>query len=944
MFDEFKNMEMCFAREVLTENEWEEIIAKAAVSDSFFVRYGAAVAISRYGNEKQLGLLTELLNREEKEPIYGQKANLKNTDADAGDNMVGNIGFPAHTSEKEKQAWQRRGKIKQAVCLAAAEICKRHGPLAEGERLLDLLHIYILKQSEDYGVRAAAARALRAAGDEKSLDVLYKAQNDPEWCTKTEAKKSIRAIKERKEKKFGNFGDFVYNKNVNKTPFYIDDVNNLRNKVLNAEDEFIKNLWNGIKNRARGFNGAYPWFEPFTALITGEKSDFERACEGIRSYVKSLENLRYNPGVHFHSWCFALPHARWTLYLQWLYALGAFSESEAKELMQKLVAHQFMYYYSCYRVKPCPETVDNQTLSLAISNALIGYIAGNPPFDSRIARHMFCESIERIELILKKMGEESYSGEGSTYMNHVIASCIPLGTELLERIYKKEYFSKCRSVSEMMAKEVMPDGLALPWDHYGYILPTLQCLSYNSRRISAKKYTDMLKEYTDYSFSVVTGWGFDDLVWTLIWYNENGGNDGKKVFESWYTEKIAACVVSEDMQLAAVQMLDDGKSEHIARFHCNPNALILSAYGSPLLTEGVPENECDRFKFKDTEKTFGFMSIEAQTVNDGYGCAGAHSVILVDNYEAMRPADESAQLGQAEFGGNSIYADVTPIYRQNFADARLAARKTTLMYNRFWLTEDKVRFENEHDFSMRLITRPQAEKIGDWICVTTPEYVRLYITELDGGGETSMENVDGYPNTLEKKSVITDNKKYGRTAHWHHLMIPYDCKREIEDITNDWTSIADPGKEYDVNEVLSKIGSGIKVPIKAPVYFFKEASCSGRWWYYKKIKTPMRNFLLRLPRNLHNAGIWINNVKYDTRDTGLMPMYVHVKNAETAETEILIRTDIGTAQYKDKYSGGGFFGKAAVYEFTDVPCPEIIRNGKKLILKDGNNTYTIAEE
>ena len=141
MFDEFKNMEMCFAREVLTENEWEEIIAKAAVSDSFFVRYGAAVAISRYGNEKQLGLLTELLNREEKEPIYGQKANLKNTDADAGDNMVGNIGFPAHTSEKEKQAWQRRGKIKQAVCLAAAEICKRHGPLAEGERLLDLLHI-----------------------------------------------------------------------------------------------------------------------------------------------------------------------------------------------------------------------------------------------------------------------------------------------------------------------------------------------------------------------------------------------------------------------------------------------------------------------------------------------------------------------------------------------------------------------------------------------------------------------------------------------------------------------------------------------------------------------------------------------------------------------------------------------------------------------------------
>lgn len=944
MFKEFRDMEICFVKEMLTDAEWKAVIGRAVSSDSFFVRYSAAAAIGRYGNETHLGFIMDLLNYEETEPIYGQPANLKNTDADAGDNMVGDIEFPAGVTEHEKQAWQRRGKIKQAACLAAAEIYKRQKPQMNDKRLIELLHKYALDQSEDYSVRAAAAKTLRAIGLNESLEVLRAAENDPEWCTKTEAKKSIRAIEENIEEKPQKFRDFVYNKRVNESPIYIDDVKQLRNKILNTDNEFIKRLWTGIKNRARNSDGHYPWFEPFTALITGEKDDCERACAGIRSYVKSLENLRYNPGVHFHSWCFAFPHARWALYLQWMYAEGAFSQSEAEELMQELTAHQFMYYYSCYRVKPCPETVDNQTLSLAISNALIGYIAGNPPFNSHIARLMFCESIERVELILEKMGEEGYSGEGSTYMNHVIASCIPLGTELLERIYKKEYFEKCRSVSEMMAREVMPDGLALPWDHYGYILPTLQCLSYNSRRIDAGKYTDMLKNYTDYAFSIVTGWGFDDLVWTLIWYNEDGKNSGAKAFESWYMKDVAACVVSDDMRLAAVQMFDKGKSEHIARFHCNPNALILSAYGSPLLTEGVPVNGCGRFKYKDTEKTFGFMSLEPVTVNDGYGCAGAHSVILVDNYEAMRPVDDSAQVGEVRFDSNSIYADVTPVYRQNFPDARLVARKCTLMYNRFWLVEDTAQFDEEHDFTMRLIVRSEAEKNGDWICVTTPENVRLYMTELNGGGQTISEKVEGYPNTLDKKSVIADNKKRGKSVSWRYLMIPYDCKAGLEDITEDWQCLADPEKKYDYSEAISRIDSGINAPISAPVYFFKEAQYSGRWWYYKKIKNPGQDFLLRLPRNLHNAQVWIDGIKYNTYDTGLMPMYVSVKDTSGEETEILIRTDIGTAQYKDEYNGGGFFGKAEVYMTVSADCPEIVREGNKLIIKEKNNTYVIAED
>ena len=47
----------------------------------------------------------------------------------------------------------------------------------------------------------------------------------------------------------------------------------------------------------------------------------------------------------------------------------------------------------------------------------------------------------------------------------------------------------------MIAREWMPDGLLLPWDHYGYALPSRACLAYAAHRSNDSMYLELLEKY-----------------------------------------------------------------------------------------------------------------------------------------------------------------------------------------------------------------------------------------------------------------------------------------------------------------------------------------------------------------------------------------------------------------------------------------------------------------
>jgi HEAT repeat protein len=150
------------------------------------VRYAAAVALGDLRDAAAVPALLEALKQEDAAPLYSQKEEYGS--AHAGSNGSVRLNLPAHLSEDTRQAWRRRGRLKQALCLALGEIKARdESARADLERRA-------VDQEEDPIVRAAACKALGLVGNPKSLPVLKQAAQDQEGCTKMEAVQSIAAL------------------------------------------------------------------------------------------------------------------------------------------------------------------------------------------------------------------------------------------------------------------------------------------------------------------------------------------------------------------------------------------------------------------------------------------------------------------------------------------------------------------------------------------------------------------------------------------------------------------------------------------------------------------------------------------------------------------------------------------------------------------------------
>ncbi|MCX7935432.1 MAG: hypothetical protein N3A66_09260, partial [Planctomycetota bacterium] len=200
--------------------------------------------------------------------------------------------------------------------------------------------------------------------------------------------------------------------------FYLDDLPGLRRKLQRAEESgaLLGKIWAAVRRRGRASPRGFPWFAPFIAAITGEPADIEAAKGVIRNYIATLEPQTFGMGLQFHFWCFAFPHARWSLYFQWLAALGAWDKAEEREIREQLLVYQFVNFFYGMRTKPEPECVDNQTLSLCFSNALLGYIFGRGSGAAcALAERMYRDGIRRLPAMLGGMPASGYSGEGSTY-------------------------------------------------------------------------------------------------------------------------------------------------------------------------------------------------------------------------------------------------------------------------------------------------------------------------------------------------------------------------------------------------------------------------------------------------------------------------------------------------------------------------------------------------
>ena len=743
-------------------------------------------------------------------------------------------------------------------------------------------------------------------------------------------------------------------------PFYIPDLPGLREKLARAERDNLPlgRLWSGVRRRARFAPNDFPWFTPLVALVSGEESDIAPAREVIRSYARTMDVQPFGSGLQFHFWCFAFPHARWALYFQWLGSMGAWDADEERSLAEEFVSQAFTNFHFGMRTKPDPECVDNQTMSLCFCNALVGLLFKGAPLHSAVAERMYGEGLRRLPGMIGGMPSSGYSGEGSTYMDAVVGPAIPFLVELLEATQGGDWFNRtlepaggsAAAICRMIAREWMPNGLVLPWDHYGYQLPMRSCVAYAAHKTGDPFYFDLLENHASYSHDGMVGWGFDDLIWTLVWWPGERPAAHARVFPSWAEPELGAALVSQDSQLYLMQMWDHSEPVYPSRSHVNPNSVVLSAYGVPLSVDGIPSATCDFFDYEDTYREVSYMDLSSRRFNFGSGCAGAHSVLLVDGWEGMRAGSDYAQASLVAFDETSVTADVTPLYRERWPDAVTLRRRSSLVADRFWLIEDLAQFTEEHDVTARFWLRPSLVPSAGGVQIETAEGVRLNLLPLLGEDEGLVRLIEGYPDRLDGAALCADWTARGREVRWLWLAFPAAGRRVQEFIADGWTAAADTAGDLTPDEARALLGeSTLHPPLTAPADMLMDVSPCERWWYRRTVTVPdAPAWWLRLPRQMDLPRLFVNGqevdlAEHDPRQHLLAPeVQMPAGLRPGSRVEVMLYTEVSIAQYEAGGAGGtGFSGQPAILVPRPSPQPEASYREGRVRVRCGAETWDI---
>jgi len=709
-------------------------------------------------------------------------------------------------------------------------------------------------------------------------------------------------------------------------PFLLDDVAALRARILalKPEDGRRFELWTTLRDSARRAPHDFGWFVPFVATITRDSGDIARAREIVDAYLAKLDPISFSTGLQFHFWCFAFPHAKVALYFQWLCSIGAYTAAEAEEISQRLIEYHFVNFYYGMRDKPEPECVDNQALALVLSNTIVGHLfsAGENP--SQMAQIMLRDGLRRLPQMLAGLPKSGYTGEGSDYMNCVVAPAVALAVEVLERVggHKDALTiplepggSEPSAVIRMMARCFMPGGLLLPWDNYGFEFGMRSSIAFGARRLGDDAFFQILESEVIWTYDIGIGWAYDDLVWTLIWWPTDEPQSIDPNWRDWFEPEIGAAFASTDGNCYVMQMWDESEPVYPTRAHVNPNAVLFSGFRVPISADGAPpEGLPHRFQFEDTWREVSFLAMGEKTrYNFGDGCAGAHSVVLLDGNEGMRARQRYEQLANSnQLGATAVSAEVTPIYRESFPDVLEVTRQTQLHEDRFITIIDRVRASKKHKRTSRFVFRPEVSAMKGGVRVRTPEGVTLQLVDVTGSAAVTIEPAANVPAKPDRASVLVDFSSTGESAHRILLAL---VSRELE-TDEQITGVAvipdsTPGLDFDAARA-QLLASKVEVPMQLPAYLEADLPAQQDWWYRALIPKRPGPGWLRLPLGMHSPQLYLNAQPIDlspfefSRELIAPRLAIPAALEDALEIELVLRLTVPKGHHDGK--GWGTIG------------------------------------
>ncbi len=659
------------------------------------------------------------------------------------------------------------------------------------------------------------------------------------------------------------------------------DIDATRAKLSSATGRMAQ-VWDLVRRLAHAHPDKNPWLTPFVALMERDPAMVQHARDAIAGHLDSAQE-KAECGYLFNIWCFAFPHCRWAIWFDLLRQAGIYSDTEAEELAARFLLIQHRDHHAGLQVKPFPGCADNQVASLCLSSLVVGTLFADGPGDGHLARRLREESAPRLESMIGGMPPSGYSGEGSTYQGLIVAFATPFLLEMLERERGRDLFdtplqpegTSAADVLRMTSRLWMPGGLLLPWDDYGYQYGITAPLAYLAHRDGDRHCLALLEHEAPWSRvnAGSAGWGFDEVVWTLAWWPETAAPD--LAWKPWTNGPVGGTLVDPPGRCYLMQMWDP-TSPMCVRSQVNPNSLVLTVDGIPLMADGTPGAKCAALSFPGAvyERNFGAGAF--QRMNLSKGCGGSHTCILVDGWEGFRPTHEDyAPSHLVESPDGQLVGDVTGLYRDAYPDCRVVRRRSTLVDNRFWLVEDLAAFEQPHNLDSRWYFRPGVTAAAGGIDLETPEGATLQMRSLLEPVTSSITRIEGFPRHPDGASDRVDVTTQTREGRWLWVLWPGEPRKPLTELTGGWR--AGPVELDATCDLLAALPNSPVHPGDVP-WLQADVPVTTAWGFHRTVDVPAdQPWWLRLPRGLStNVHLWIDGapVPIPRSPAGLVPIHL----------------------------------------------------------------------
>jgi HEAT repeat protein len=560
------------------------------------------------------------------------------------------------------------------------------------------------------------------------------------------------------------------------------------------------------------------WYSPYTVLtaaLTGEAADIARARQAFLRFVALQAEGEASIDAQYHTHVVTAPLGRWAIFYDWIADRGWFSAAEDRQVRDYLL--HFGNLFALQHVQSRRLDFDNQVLANAFGATAVGYVLGYKRGDSALARRMYHSGLAALQMLLARIPAGGYSGEGSTYQEHVVAPLTLLSALLVEEItgvaLVRGETPVARAIREMLALSydmIGPNGLLPAWDDHGFQPATNKMvLAYQARLTGDPRPLAAIRDLHLWYRPTMPAWEIDDRLWTLVWWPM--ALESAPAFHAapWLREEIGGALVDQSRGLRLFQYWDQCYGVPFSgRAQVDPNAITLEAFGSPLLVDGngtldpalapVPTAPVLAYIGERTRASVGeylFSAWGVRSTEDELtrmamnGSVSGANALILDGESWYVPLAARQGHGEALHAHGELQvlrSDATAIYRDRY-DVSAVTRASMLVAGRYLLISDRVRAATPHAITWQAFLRRHVVQDGACVRVETPELVRCDLIPLQAG-TWNVTPVSGYPKNLDagESARAQFTVPASADARLDMALLPQVGYRVVEDLTAGW--------------------------------------------------------------------------------------------------------------------------------------------------------------